>query len=190
MDEYLKGGDESGRYFVALPVSSVLTDQFEKLLHTRQGNEFKGRWSYPDDLHITLRFLGYVSAQLDEIKEALERVKRPPFHIEVRGLNAFYNKKETILYGDVCSTRKLTTLCTDITDLLVPLGFDFGTRHYVPHVTFARIKAGHKIDKYLKNNGKNINSSWQADKFHLMRSASETGNNKRYEIISSYDLTF
>jgi len=188
MDGYLIGGKEEGRFFVALPVSSGLIEQCKFL--AAHSWPVDGNWLCSDDLHITIRFLGYVgNSDIPAIERALARVRRPVFNVDVNGLDAFYNKREVILYADVVSVRKLTALCTDISDVLVPLGFDFGTRPYVPHVTFARFKSGILLDNHMKTNEKNIKSDWRSNKFHLMRSTGpDKLGSKRYEIISSYDL--
>mgnify|MGYP003394464162 CR=1 FL=1 len=155
------------RLFTALPVSVRLSEQAATL--PRGGLEAK--WNKNDDLHITLRFLGEVEPErLPEIQEALARVRRPAFYVEVRGMDRFDQKREAILYAVIESTRQLNTLCAEIGEALTPLGFDFGTRPYVPHVTLARLKSWRDLDTYIAKNERKINDHWQATHFGLMQS--------------------
>lgn len=175
------------RLFVAVAVAPQIKEQLSVLPRDQIG----GRWTHPDDLHITLRFLGDVSSEKAEvIKEILLKVKRAPFTIEASGMDMFYNKSQTILYADVVSTKKLTALCTDITDLLVPMGFDFGTRPYTPHVTLARLKKNEKAaEQYKKHHGSKIRSQWQVDAFYLMESGLPDEKGTRYHEVCRYGLT-
>lgn len=173
------------RLFIALPIPIALKDSVRNLPRTLQG-----RWLHEDDLHITLRFLGEIEVEKQAtIKTALTAVKRPPFFIEADGLNCFHHKDQSILYINIASTKKLTTLCADITDRLTPLGFDFGTRPYIPHVTLARLKKGIKnCDHYTKKNSRQIKTSWQALSFCLMHSGPADEQDCRYQIIENYPL--
>jgi 2'-5' RNA ligase len=143
--------DPRTRLFVALP----LPVQGARLLADLPRAGIDGKWSHPDDLHITLRFLGDLAPEsLPDIKSALARVRRPPFGVEIAGLGFFDNKRGTVLYARVDSTRKMNALCGDITDALTPLGFDFSLRPFVPHITLARLKIHEESINALKNKEK------------------------------------
>lgn len=173
------------RLFVALPVPSGFISQLRELPY----KGLEGKWNHKDDLHITIRFLGEVEEnQIIDITDALNKVRRPQFSIEVSGLNVFDNKRQSILYANIASTKKLTTLCAEITDVLTPLGFDFGTRPYKPHITLIRLKNPHGIDKYINQHGKKINSSWRATGFKLMESSSADEKGCHYKTLADYGL--
>jgi len=176
---------ETVRLFVALPVATMLEQQVGAL---PQGG-FKAQWNHGKDLHITLRFLGDLTPdRLPDIQDALEKVRRAPFHIEIAGLGLFENKRQSVLYAAIPSTRKLTALVTDITDRLAPLGFDFGTRPYVPHITLARSKQNQALKSYIKQYDRAIKARWQADDFVLMQSAPPDAQGQRYKYIKFYRL--
>lgn len=175
------------KLFVALPVPDSVREKLAAL--PRKGVE--GRWVADDDFHITIRFLGDVEdGRVPEILDALTRVRRLPFYIEGQGLSAFYNKNQTVLYGVIASTRKLTALCTDVTDMLTPLGFDFGTRPYLPHLTVARLKTpSKKVENYIKRHGRHLHYRWQATSFSLMQSAPPDEYDRRYRILQKFPLS-
>ena len=173
------------RLFVALAVPPDLREKLSALPH----KGLDANWSHPDDYHITIRFLGDLAAErLPVIEQALSRVRRPPFGMEVGGLGVFANKNQSILHAQVPSVRKLETLCADITDVLVPLGFDFGLRPFVPHVTVARVKGQRGLADYIARHGRLVAARWQAAEFHLMRSASPDGVGRRYTVLQTYPL--
>ncbi len=174
------------RLFTALPVPDDVKTSIGAL--SRKGLD--GRWTAPDDLHITIRFLGDTEEErVPEIIEALSRVRRSPFHIEGQGLSAFYNKSQTVLYATVESTRKLTALCAEVTDALTPLGFDFGMRPYVPHITVARLKSPpKKIEHYIKSHSRHLHYNWKATSFSLMQSAPPDEKDRRYRLIHKFPL--
>jgi 2'-5' RNA ligase len=173
------------RYFVALSVP----DDLKQLYETLPRHHLEGLWHHKDDLHITIRFLGPLDADLlSDVQAKLREIKFRSFFAQILGLDAFYNKKQSIMYAKVESTRKLVSLCTDITDKLTPLGFDFGTRPYIPHVTFCRVKKNKSLSAYMKKHEKKVHAQWKVMNFELMRSIDKEDSALRYELIESYSL--
>ena len=173
------------RLFTAL----IVPDDLKKTIANLPQQKIEGAWTHPDDLHITIRFLGDVPVyRLESIQEVLSRVRRPPFNLCVRGLNVFENRRQAILYADVESTRKLTTLCADMTDRLTPLGFDFGTRPFVPHMTLARLKNHRNPDDFIRKHGRDVVAHWTVSGFHLFQSSAPDAQNRRYTSLCEYRL--
>jgi len=179
--------DKHIRLFIAVPVCDHLKEGVRLLPR----KELEGRWQHIDDLHITIRFLGDLpETRLEEITQALARVHRPAFNIEARNLGLFHKKRQTILYAAIQSTRKLEALCSVVTDVLEPLGFDFGMRPYVPHVTLARLKKPCGLEEYVKKQGPLLKAHWQETSFMLVRSAASPPDvlGRRYQTLRRYDL--
>jgi 2'-5' RNA ligase len=173
------------RLFTALDVPQELKNQLAAL--PRKGLDAK--WSHPDDYHITIRFLGDTDpARVLEIEEVLGRVRSPSFGVEARGLSCFENQRQSILHATVQSVRRMENLCADVADVLTPLGFDFGSRPFVPHITLARIKGLRGLDDYMARHGHSVAARWPAQAFHLMRSASPDATGRRYTVLQTYPL--
>jgi 2'-5' RNA ligase len=103
-----------------------------------------------ENIHLTLKFLGNVSAsKLEEIKSALAEVTFPPFSLEIRGAGAFPNlKRMNVIWVGVGEGWSLVELIYEQTEkLLHRLGFVRETRPFSPHITFARVKSGRKRDE-------------------------------------------
>lgn len=173
------------RLFAALAVPPDVRALLAALPH----KGLDAKWSHPDDFHITIRFLGDLAPErLPEIEHALSLVRRAPFGVEVRGLDAFENKRQTILHAAIPSVRKMEALCADVTDELTPLGFDFGARAFVPHITLARLKSARGLDEYRDRHGRAVSARWQAAEFHLMLSAAPDEAGRRYTVLRTYPL--
>lgn len=177
---------EKIRLFTAFP----LPHEFATVLSAlpRAGLD-GGKWTHPHDFHITVRFLGDVEKdRLEDIRAALSCVRHAPFHVEARGLSLFENRKQSILHVPVLSTRKMESLCADVTDALSPLGFDFGARPFVPHITLVRLKNAKGADDYIRRHGPALAARWEAGEFCLMRSAAPDEKSSRYSMLDTYTL--
>lgn len=175
------------RAFVGLNVPQELRDQFTDLPRTVLK---KTKWVNEFDLHITLRFLGYLSPEkLNEIEQALQHVRRPPFAMVVKGMNYFKRDKENLLHAHIESARKLTALYGDVMDRIVPLGVDLPTKEFNPHITFARSEGQEKaLETYISRNSKKIGVSWSVKDFHLYRSSDPNEKGAKYKTLASFNL--
>jgi 2'-5' RNA ligase len=103
-----------------------------------------------ENIHLTLKFLGSVSAsKLEEVKSALAQVTFPPFSLEVNGAGAFPNlKRMNVIWVGVGEGWSQVELIFEQTErLLHQLGFSRETRPFSPHITVARVKSGRKRDE-------------------------------------------
>ena len=103
-----------------------------------------------DNIHLTLKFLGNVSAsKLEEIKSSLTQVTFPPFSLEIKGAGAFPSlKRMNVVWVGVGEGWSQVELIYEQTEkLLHQLGFSRETRPFSPHITVARVKSGRKRDE-------------------------------------------
>ncbi len=136
-----------------------------------------------------MRFIGEAPEdRLPAIKEALARVRRGPFQIEMKGLGVFDGGRQAVLWAGLPSERKLTALAGDINEILAPLGFEMPNKPYKPHITIARLKDSRGLEPYLKKHGKKIAARWQATSFGLYLSASPDEHSRRYRLLEAYPL--
>ncbi|MES9878611.1 MAG: RNA 2',3'-cyclic phosphodiesterase [Candidatus Sedimenticola sp. PURPLELP] len=108
--------------------------------------EHGGRELHPDDLHITLAFLGMVETdRYDCVIEAADRVSGAPFTLTLDHID--YWKRPKILWcGPRDTPSGLSQLVQNLQERLSVCGFEPEERPYAPHVTLAR-KARH-VDAY------------------------------------------
>ena len=139
------------------------------------------RWTNPEQIHLTLFFLGDVElARLPEIQAALRDACRghPPFRLRARALGCFPSaRRPRILWagleGELGSLRELKAA---VDERLAPLGFAGEERPFHPHVTLGRISAGlearacQQVARALESQPENDYGEWEVGRINLMRS--------------------
>jgi 2'-5' RNA ligase len=103
------------------------------------------RWSRPENIHLTLKFLGEVREEvLTGLCAALEEVceRHAAFDAGLAGLGAFPSARRTqILWAGIgVGSDELRSLATDLDDAMAPLGFEREKRPYTPHLTLGRAR--------------------------------------------------
>jgi len=99
----------------------------------------------PKNIHITMRFLGDVSANMvDKIHEAMTRVDFAPFDVEIRGVGAFPDLRyaRVVWAGIRRGSEELRRIFDQLEPHLRGLGFRPDPKGFSPHLTFARVKTG------------------------------------------------
>lgn len=138
-----------------------------------------GRFNHPQDLHITLVFLGPVEeARMGCVVDAANRVSPVPFSLSIDHFSSW--KKPNILWcGPSITPQPLTQLVTDLETELAGCGFPPEKRRYTPHVTLARkIQAGEsgQLANFLH---------WPVEGFVLVGSGGQ-GPGPRYRVLKKW----
>lgn len=100
-------------------------------------------WTRPEQLHVTLRFLGDVpTAQIPAMIERLSEVKVAPFVLPLEGCGTFPpNAPPRVLWIGVGQGHpRLFQLRQRLDDALLACGLQFDVRMFHPHVTLARCR--------------------------------------------------
>lgn len=104
------------------------------------------RWSRPENVHLTLKFLGDVPQEnLEGIRDVLARVcgRHAPFEAATSGFGAFPSaRKARVVWADVTEgCDPLRALSEDLEISLGSLGFSRESRRvFRPHVTIGRAR--------------------------------------------------
>jgi len=104
------------------------------------------RWVKPENLHITLKFLGGVeTAKMGEIKESLEKCAKghASFHLKFAGIDVIPNPRypRVVYAGLRGGLELLKNLTNDIECGMEALGFAREGRDFLPHLTIGRVKS-------------------------------------------------
>jgi 2'-5' RNA ligase len=125
------------RLFTALELPVSVRNRLEEL----QGGVPGARWSEPEDMHLTLRFIGEVHEDVaHDIDSALSGLRAAPFEIALTGIGEFGGKTPRTLWAGVNKSEPLITLVQKIENALQRIGLEPETRKYSPHVTLARLR--------------------------------------------------
>lgn len=126
------------RLFVGLELPQEVIDTLAGLAGGLEG----ARFVRPEDLHVTLRFVGDVGGDVaDDLYAALaERRPRDPVPIEIQGLSTFGGAKPHAVIATVAPSRELVDLQGEVERLARRAGLTPEGRKFVPHVTLARMR--------------------------------------------------
>jgi RNA 2',3'-cyclic 3'-phosphodiesterase len=131
------------RLFVALSIPSEVRENIASLVRTLRRTDSKPRWVNPENLHVTLKFIGEVESQLiPAICEALVAIRAAqPLTLALRTVGFFPNaRRPSVAWIGIEAPPTLAILASDINRLLTPLGIQPETQPLVPHLTIARFK--------------------------------------------------
>ena len=165
-------------------IKTLLTD----LANCTQDESSKLRIAPPENLHITLKFLGSVpEQQLITIQSVLKQLAAnyQPFDLSYSGIGFFKNS----IWIGVESNNYLNSIAGMVDQAYSELGFSPEHKPYVPHITLARFGKNAKI-KLSALQEKYAGKSWgntKVDKIRLYKSDT-LSEGARYTILKSYTL--
>jgi 2'-5' RNA ligase len=140
------------RLFVAIELLPEIRDAVTKITAGLRSESPGARWSAPEAMHDTLKFLGQTDDQkLAPITAALQQMTFFEFvSLRFRGVGFFPDEKSPrVMWCGVEASPNLFDLASVIEDALKPLGFARETRRYVPHVTLARLNSARNVEKLV-----------------------------------------
>lgn len=136
------------RAFVAADIAA--TRRMARLLEALRSSPARLRVVSPDNLHITLKFLGeaedgLVSFIREVLTQAVEGVE--PFTLTLRGSGAFPNlRSPRVLWIGVEGGDPLVRIARRLERGLEELGFARERRRYSPHLTVGRMKSREHVE--------------------------------------------
>ena len=136
------------RLFVALDLPEPVRHAITELIAKLQPKSRTARWIRPENLHITLKFIGHVgNEKLSPIQTALSSIRAAqPIELHFRGMGFFPNEhRPRAFWCGIAASPILAELAANIDRALVPLGVEAETRPFAPHLTVARFKSDEGI---------------------------------------------
>jgi 2'-5' RNA ligase len=174
------------RLFVAVDLPNSMRDQIVPICKGITG----ARWSKPEQLHVTLRFLGAVpEGDLDRIRQALATVRHPAFRLEIRHAGVFPpHKLPRVMWLGLAPAEPLCALKEKIDAVLGP-DPESAQRTFSPHLTLARFTSQPRdeLTQFLAAYGEFQAGPWPVHEFQLYQSTlRRTG--AVHEVIQTYRL--
>ncbi|MCL5875716.1 MAG: RNA 2',3'-cyclic phosphodiesterase [Candidatus Dependentiae bacterium] len=180
------------RLFIALDLPIEVQQHFYEVCTCFEEKKlFQGRCIAPQQIHLTLLFLGDVAEEnIPTIQQSLAAIKVFSFAVKTSNLGVFYTgNKIKILHVEVYSPE-LSELVEKIHQLLMPYKPQkINNKPFVGHITLARIKNVLNEDLFLQEIAAYPLESmtFKANSFSLMESIlSYEG--ASYKFITTYDL--
>lgn len=127
------------RVFIAIEFPSEIINQVEKLQAQISQKKFIGKLTEPENLHLTLKFLGEISQQkLNQTKSHLEKIIFPKFEAYLSETGTFDFKRQPRIVWIKVSGKQIFELQKEIDQALLQL-FRPENR-FMSHLTIARIR--------------------------------------------------
>lgn len=163
------------RLFVALEIPTTTRENLATLIASLRAITREPRWVRPDNLHVTLKFLGEVAEdELAAVETALGRIRSDQaVTLEFRGLGFFPNeKKPRVFWAGIAASANLKTLAADIEGAMEKCGIAREKRDFSPHLTLARLERPlpEALRKTIAENAQREFGSLRAGEFHLVQS--------------------
>lgn len=167
-----------------------IPDHVGQALAMLRGGIPGARWIDTTSYHLTLRFVGDVDGHTaSELADALYRVDRPDFTIELDGLAAFGSNKPHAIVAKVQPSRALSEMQAEQERLMQRLGLPPDQRKFTPHVTLARLRgtSPRQVADYLAMRGGFRAPPLRVERFVLF-SARESVGGGPYLVEEAYQL--
>ena len=137
------------RTFIAIKLPKNIISSIDKIQEGLITYGFKVRWVRPQNIHLTLKFLGNISkADIDKIGDTMtESVgEYGPISLNVKGIGAFpgIKRPRVVWVGITGRIDRLAGLQGKLEKKLAEIGFPEENRPFKGHLTIGRVKG--KID--------------------------------------------
>lgn len=126
------------RLFTAVDLPEQLKAQVLELCSGLPGV----RWVKPEQLHLTLRFIGEVNAaESEDLDNTLKTVRFSPFEIALKGVGQFPPKGQPrVIWVGVAQNDALTGLAHQVEQAVTRAGFAPADKPFSGHITLTRVK--------------------------------------------------
>ena len=131
------------RAFIAIDLPENVRAALAQAQQAFRGPCHDARWTRPEGIHLTLKFLGEISdAQTKQVVEALAQLGRfEPFSVEVKGYGFFPQaNRPRVFWAGVEAPPELAALAARVESRMEKVGFAREDRAFSPHLTLARFQ--------------------------------------------------
>jgi 2'-5' RNA ligase len=187
---------QNERLFLALPIPDGPKQTLRALLQTIQNKHPFRKWVHPDDLHITLKFLGDTEpARVSRVQSLMKELalRCSSFQLVLEGAGIFGRAEApSILWAGVGGDGlpALENIQAQTEEAMASIGFPPEQRPYRPHITLARKYAPAPDPPFSQTALDALSGTasppWQADRIILY--SSHLGRAPMYEVKDTFLL--
>jgi RNA 2',3'-cyclic 3'-phosphodiesterase len=172
------------RVFIAIDFPEEVREEILKIQN--QLSFSKGKLTEPENLHLTLKFLGNVrDKQIEEIQSRLNKIKYERFETEVKYAGFFDNQEYRVIWLYLTNCENLQKKIDETLSELFEK-----EKRFQSHLTIARVKPPYDA-KYIQNELRKLKISpikFVVDNFRLKESNLHPDGPK-YKTIEEYNLS-
>jgi len=127
------------RLFVAVNFNDDTRSRLIALRDGLRARSVRGNFTTPENIHLTLAFLGECNEkQAVNAKAAMEAVRFEPIEIIIERVGQFKRPGGSLWWAGAKATESLLGAQRDLTLRLSETGFTLDRRSYSPHITIGR----------------------------------------------------
>lgn len=136
------------RLFIAINFDKQTVDMITAV-QSRLKNCTHGKFTYPENIHLTLAFLGEVpESDLGKAKKAMEHISIPKTKLVFSKIDNFKRDNGIIWWIGIEENDSLLNMQKELIAQLIRVGFHIDCSAFIPHITLAHRVNPHKhIDK-------------------------------------------
>ena len=153
------------RLFVAVVLNEEMKEALMDMQDAMRAYGVRGRETPPDNMHLTLAFIG----DFDDpglVKSAVESVETRPFEIRLRGIGAFGD----LWWAGLDGCPPLMAVSRRLRRALSDAGVPFDRKKFSPHITLMRRAEGRLSGMQEDEMASLFGASMTVDHISLMRS--------------------
>lgn len=142
------------RCFIAIEIPEPVKKKISEFIDILKKYNVDIRWITPENLHLTLKFLGSTpEVLLPKIRESLINIvlSHEPFYIKIYTTGVFPNRRHPrVIWIGVEDSGVLNKLKRHIEDSMALLGYQKEDREFNPHLTLGRVRSQKGIANLVK----------------------------------------
>ena len=142
------------RLFFAINLPAGEQERLHRAVARLRTSDLPVRWVPPQNLHLTIRFIGSVEARrIEDLRRAGARAAAAiaPFEARLGGIGAFPNtRRPRVIWVGVQKAEPLLALHAALEQALAPLGFAPENRAFEPHITLGRVRDGARPSDFAR----------------------------------------
>jgi len=133
------------RTFIAIEIPEEIRARLAALQEEWKKERAQVTWVKPDNIHLTLKFLGDVPEEkMESVQQGVRRATEglTPFTVAVKTVGTFpsWKRPRVLWVGIEETTGKVSALASRIEDEMTKLGFEKEDRPFSAHLTLGRVK--------------------------------------------------
>jgi 2'-5' RNA ligase len=143
------------RTFIAVELPENIKNKIGELQAPLKRTDAFVSWVKPENIHITLKFLGEVPEEkMNEVfsatEAALKETKR--FKMNLKRMGAFpdFRRPRVIWVGTGKGGEELLSMANKIEEEMEKIGYPKENRKFSPHFTIGRVKSPKNIEKLME----------------------------------------
>ena len=183
------------RYFIAISAQNLKNNEFFKALKKLKINSDKKqlevKWSPPQNLHCTLKFIGHMDDETkDNLIQKIQNIvnNKSNFKLKVKSIGGFPEEIHArVLWLGVQNKIELRNLRYDIENCLTSLGHESDEQEFTPHITIGRLRNKKNIKDLISPFNNTKFGQLEVDKIVLYESFLQ-GHYPVYKIIHEFPI--